>query len=120
MRYYRRVFLVPYTDPLLLFRNSILALFRSTRLVPSLLFQATVLTDHYNRTSPVYHPLGNFVWKFHRSRHILSRSLSATKPNSFSAIDGSAVRSGTSPSLYCISRGPVVSEWIKRSSGGVV
>ena len=46
-----------------------------------------------------YHPEGNFVWKFHRSLHIVSRFSEATKPSSSSASVGSAVRSGTSPSL---------------------
>jgi len=46
-----------------------------------------------------YHPEGNFVWKFHRSLHIVSRFSEATNPSSFSASVGSAVRSGTSPSL---------------------
>jgi hypothetical protein len=47
----------------------------------------------------VYHPEGNLVWKFHRSLHIVSKFSEATNPSSFSASVGSAVRSGTSPSL---------------------
>ena len=49
-------------------------------------------------SSPPY-PIGFFTCQFHKSWHIVSRSAGALKPSSFSARDGSAVKSGTSPRL---------------------
>jgi hypothetical protein len=49
-----------------------------------------------------WYPVGCACWKFHRSLHIVSRLSPATKPSSFSASVGSAVRSGTSPSLTSV------------------
>lgn len=46
------------------------------------------------------YPSGFFVCQFHKSLHIVSRSCEAWNPSSFSAIAGSAVRSGTSPNLW--------------------
>ena len=45
------------------------------------------------------YPCGFFVCQFHRSRHIVSRSCGALNFSSFSASEGSAVKSGTSPRL---------------------
>ena len=45
------------------------------------------------------YPRGFLDCQFHKSRHIVSRSAGALKPSSFSARDGSAVKSGTSPRL---------------------
>ena len=47
----------------------------------------------------VSYPCGLFVCHLHRSLHASSNVLFATNPNSFCANVGSAVRSGTSPSL---------------------
>lgn len=48
------------------------------------------------------YPWGFLVCQFHKSLHIVSRSLGALNPSSFSARTGSAVRSGTSPRLIVL------------------
>jgi hypothetical protein len=48
----------------------------------------------------VSYPSGFFDCQFHKSRHMTSKGCGALNPSSFPANVGSAVKSGTSPSLY--------------------